>query len=332
MNGIPAGTALVTGATGFVGAAVARALRARGAAVRAMVRGNSDRSNLRDLDVEIVHGDLVTGSGLAEATYGCGSVFHVAADYRLWVPDPEAMYAANVDGTGKLLRAAMQSGVDRIVYTSSVSVVGIPADGSPGNEETPVELEDMIGPYKRSKFLAEQLVRKLAADEGCPVVIVNPSTPIGPGDVKPTPTGRVIDDAVHGRMPAYVDTGLNIVHVDDVATGHLLACERGEVGRRYILGGENLTLQELLANVADLVGRKPPKVRLPHGVAMAAACFAEAWARITGAVPQVTRDGVRMSRYKMFFSSERAIAELGYAPRPAEDAIRDAVAWFRSRS
>jgi len=331
MSELSTGTALVTGASGFVGAAVARTLLARGVTVRAMVRESSDRSNIDNLDVEIVHGDLRTGDGLADATAGCSSLFHVAADYRLWVPDPDAMYAANVDGTGKLLRAAMDNGVERIVYTSSVSAVGIPSDGSPGDERTPVALEDMIGPYKRSKFLAEQLVRRMAEEDGCPVVIASPSTPIGPGDIKPTPTGRVIDDAVHGRMPAFVDTGLNIVHVDDVAAGHLLAYERGQSGERYILGGENLTLQELLACVADLVGRRPPKIRLPHQFALGVAYLSEAWARLSGTVPQVTLDGVRMSRHKMFFSSARARAELGYEPRPAGDAIRDAVEWFRSR-
>ncbi|MFW2403782.1 MAG: hopanoid-associated sugar epimerase [Gammaproteobacteria bacterium] len=331
MSELSTGTALVTGASGFVGAAVARALLARGTAVRAMIRENSDRSNIDHLDVEVVHGDLLTGVGLAEATAGCSSLFHVAADYRLWVPDPDNMYAANVDGTGKLLRAAMDSGVDRIVYTSSVSAVGIPADGSPGDEQTPVALEDMIGPYKRSKFLAEQLVRRMATEEKCPVVIASPSTPIGPGDVKPTPTGRVIDDAVHGRMPAFVDTGLNIVHVDDVAAGHLLAYERGQIGERYILGGENLTLQELLACVAGLVGRRPPKIRLPHQFALGVAYLSESWARLSGTVPQVTLDGVRMSQHKMFFSSARARAELEYEPRPATEAIRDAVEWFRAR-
>ncbi|MBT8441407.1 MAG: NAD-dependent epimerase/dehydratase family protein [Gammaproteobacteria bacterium] len=331
MSQLSTGIALVTGASGFVGAAVARALLARGVPVRTMVRENSDRSNIADLDVEIVHGDLLTGDGLADATTGCSSLFHVAADYRLWVPDPDVMYSVNVDGTGKLLRAAMDSGVERIVYTSSVSAVGIPSDGSPGDERTPVALEDMIGPYKRSKYLAEQLVRRMAEQDGCPVVIVNPSTPIGPGDVKPTPTGRVIDDAVHGRMPAFVDTGLNIVHVDDVAEGQLLAYERGQQGERYILGGEDLTLQELLACVAELVGRRPPKIRLPHQFALGVAYLSEAWARLSGTVPQVTLDGVRMSRHKMFFSSARAHAELGYEPRPAVEAIRDAVEWFRAR-
>lgn len=324
------GKALVTGASGFVGAAVARALLARGGEVRAMVRETSDRSNLADLDVEMVRGDLRTGAGLDEAVRGCDSVFHVAADYRLWVPDPEVMHEINVEGTGRLLRAAMQGGVERIVHTSSVSTIGYTADGTPGDELTPASIEGMIGPYKRSKFLAEKLVQRMATEEGCPVVIVNPSTPIGPGDIKPTPTGRVIDDAVHGRMPAFVDTGLNIVHVDDVAAGHLLAHDRGRIGDRYILGGEDLSLQELLGRIAGLVGRRPPRVRLPHQFAMGIAHIAEAWSRLSGNVPQVTVDAVRMSQQKMFFSWAKAHAELGYAPRPVEQAIGDAVDWFTS--
>jgi len=321
--------ALVTGASGFVGAAVVRALLGRGARVRAMVRPSSDTRNLDGLDVETALGDLRSGDGLAEALQGCDSLFHVAADYRLWVPDPDVMHAINVEGTGRLLRAAMDTGIRRIVYTSSVSAVGIPADGTPGDEATQVSIDDMIGAYKRSKFAAEQLVMALERDEDCPVVTVNPSTPIGPGDVRPTPTGRVIDDAVHGRMPAFVDTGLNIVHVDDVATGHLLAYDRGEIGERYILGGEDLSLEELLRQVAVIVGRRPPTISIPHGFAMGIAHVAEGWARLSGNVPQVTVDAVRMSQKKMFFSSGRAIRELGYAPRPAADAIADAVAWFR---
>jgi len=322
--------ALVTGASGFVGAAVARALLAQGAGVRTMLRSGSDTRNVEALDVEVVTGDLRTGDGLAAAVRGCDALFHVAADYRLWVPDPEVMHATNVDGSVRLLRAAMDAGVGRVVYTSSVSAVGIVVDGRPGDESTPVSIDQMIGAYKRSKFLAERHVMTMARDDGCPVVIVNPSTPIGPGDVKPTPTGRLIDDAVHGRMPAFVDTGLNIVHVDDVAVGHLLAFERGTVGQRYILGGENLSLQEILRQVAVLVGRRPPRVRIPHRVALGIAHVAEGWARVFGGVPQVTADAVRMSEKKMYFSSNRAMRELGYAPRPAAEAIADAVAWFRN--
>ena len=330
MADLGTGISLVTGAGGFVGSAVVRALIAAGGDVRAMVRQDGDRRNLDGLDVELVHGDLRSVPDIDSAVHGCNSVFHVAADYRLWVPDPDVMHDVNVAGTERVLRAAMAAGVERIVYTSSVSAVGIPADGSPGDEDSPVTIDDMIGPYKRSKFLAEETAMRLARDEACPVVIVNPSTPIGPGDLKPTPTGRMIDDAVHGRMPAYVDTGLNIVHVDDVAAGHLLAFGRGEIGRRYILGGEDLSLREILARIARLIDRRPPKIRIPHGVAMGVARIAEAWARRTGRVPQVTVDAVRMAGHRMYFSSERARNELGYAPRPADDALADAVNWFRT--
>ncbi len=328
MKELSTGISLVTGASGFVGAAVVRALRARGAEVRAMVRGDSDCPNLDGLEVDIVRGDLRSAEDLAAAVRGCTFAFHVAADYRLWVPDPQVMHDINVNGTGRLLRAAMKGGIERVVYTSSVSTIGIPADGTPGDERTPVALHDMIGPYKRTKFLAEELARRMAREEGCPVVIVNPSTPVGPGDIKPTPTGRMIDDAVHGRMPAYVDTGLNIVHVDDVAAGHVLAFDRGEPGERYILGGEDLSLRELLALIAGMAGRRPPTIRLPHWFAMGIAHITEGWSKLSGRVPQVTVDAVRMSGHKMFFSSERARQELGYAPRPAEQAVRDAVDWF----
>jgi dihydroflavonol-4-reductase len=322
--------ALVTGASGFVGAAVARALLAQGADVRAMIRSGSDTSNLDKLNLEVALGDLNSGDGLKDALHGCDALFHVAADYRLWVPDPEVMHATNVTGTGRLLRAAMACGIGRIVYTSSVSAVGIPSDETPGDEFTPVSIDQMIGAYKRTKFLAEQLVMTMAHDDACPVVIVNPSTPIGPGDVRPTPTGRMIHDAVHGRMPAFVDTGLNIVHVDDVAIGQLLAFEHGTIGQRYILGGEDLSLQEILRQIAILVDRRPPTVRIPHRFAMGFAYVAESWARLFGGVPQATVDAVRMSAKKMYFSSARARRELGYAPRPATDAIVDAVQWFRN--
>jgi len=294
-----------------------------------MVRETSDLQNLENLPVEIAVGDLHSGQGLESAVKGCETIFHVAADYRLWVPDPDVMHQVNVRGTEHLLRSAMANGVERIIYTSSVSAVGIPASGEPGHEDTPVTEGDMIGPYKRSKFAAEQLVMRMIAEQGCPAVIVNPSTPIGPGDIKPTPTGRVIDDAVHGRMPAFVDTGLNIVHVDDVAEGNLLAYTHGEIGQRYILGSENISLQELLSQVASIVGRRPPSIRIPHRVAMSIAQMAEVWARLSNTVPQVTVDGVRMSRKKMYFSSDKAKEKLGYRPRPAAEAISDAVDWFR---
>jgi dihydroflavonol-4-reductase len=320
---------LVTGANGFVGAAVTRALSRDGYEVKAMVRETSDRRNLAQLDVETVVGDLRDDASLATAVKGCTAVFHVAADYRLWVPDPDVMEDINVAGTRRLLRQAMDAGVEKIVYTSSVATVGIPNDGEPGHEDTPVSLDDMIGPYKRTKFLAEQLAQRMAQEEQCPVVIVNPSTPIGPGDIKPTHTGQVIHDAVHGRMPAYVDTGLNIVHVDDVATGHLQAFKQGRSGQRYILGSENVSLKQLLEQVADMLGRTPPRIRIPHQVAMGIAFAAESWARASGKPPRVTLDGVRMSRKMMYFSSNKARQELGYEPRPAVQAVEDAVSWFK---
>src|SRR5213076_752842 len=287
--------ALVTGATGFVGSAVARALAAGGWQVRALVRAGSDRRNLRELPVEIASGDLTDRASLDGALDGCEALFHVAADYRLWTPDPQLLYRTNVEGTRNVIEAARRAKVARIVYTSSVATVGLPADGSPGSEETPVALTDMIGHYKRSKFLAEELVRG-EARTGAPVVIVNPSTPVGPGDLKPTPTGRMVLDAARGRMPAYVDTGLNIVHVDDVAAGHLLAFHRGRAGERYILGGQDMMLREILAAIAPLVGRKAPRIRLPHAAVLPLACAAEVWARITGRTTRITLEGARMAR------------------------------------
>ena len=324
-------TALVTGATGFVGAAVARRVLAAGEAVRVLVRETSDRGNLAGLDVEIAIGDLAAPETLRAALGGCAALFHVAADYRIWCPDPAPMMAANVEGTRAIMRAAAEAGVARIVYTSSVAVLGLHADRSAADEDTASSLGDMIGPYKRSKFLAEQVVDDMVRDDGLPAVIVNPSMPVGPRDIKPTPTGRMIVEAAAGRMPAYVETGLNVVHVDDVAEGHWLAYERGEVGRRYILGGDNMSLQAILGEVAALVGRRPPRIKLPHGVVLRIAVVAEALARLGGGKrePMATVDGVRMARKWMFFSSDRAVGELGYAPRPAADALADAVAWFR---
>jgi dihydroflavonol-4-reductase len=322
------GLSLVTGATGFVGAAVARALlREPGQKVRVLARPNSDRRNLAGLDIAIAEGSLEDAASLAAAVEGCRYLFHVAADYRLWVPDPAAMFRANVDGTGALMEAALAAGVERIVYTSSVATLGLVKDGS-ADETTPSTVGDMIGPYKQSKFAAEAAVRALIAERGLPAIIVNPSTPIGPGDVKPTPTGRLIVEAAKGKMPGYVETGLNIVHVDDVAAGELLAAERGAVGERYILGGENMALAAILAEVAHATGRRPPMFKIPYAVILPVAAGAEMMARITGREPFTTLDGVRMSRKKMYFSSAKAMRELGYAPRPARQAIADAVAWF----
>ena len=320
---------LVTGATGFVGSAVTRQLLARGDAVRVLSRAESDQTNIRDLDVEVVEGDLLKPETLRDAVEGCDGVFHVAADYRLWVRNPEPMFRANVDGARAIVDAAVSAGVERIVYTSSVAVLGnVP--GKAADEETPVTYADMIGPYKQSKFRAEEAVRQLIEEKGAPVVIVNPSTPIGPRDVKPTPTGRVIVEAASGKMPAYVDTGLNVVHVDDVAAGHLLAFDNGSVGERYILGGDDMPLADILAIVARQTRRRPPSIKIPHGAIMPIAYLAEAWARMMGEVePFVTIEGVRMARKKMFFSSAKAERELGYTHRPADQALNDAVTWFR---
>jgi dihydroflavonol-4-reductase len=321
------GLCLVTGATGFVGAAVARALLRAGCPVRVLARPGGDRRNLAGLELDIAEGALEDAASLAAAVGGCRYLFHVAADYRLWVPDPAAMYRANVDGTRDLMQAALAAGVERIVYTSSVATLGL-VPGGTADEGTPSRLDDMIGPYKRSKFLAEEAVRGFVAERGLPAVIVNPSTPVGPGDVKPTPTGRLILEAAKGHIPGFVDTGLNIVHVDDVAAGELLAAERGHVGERYILGGENLSLAEILALVAATAGRRAPRLKIPYGVAFAAAGMGEAMARVTGRAPFATVDSVRLSRKKMFFSSGKAMRELGYRSRPAREAVADAVSWF----
>ncbi len=321
---------MVTGASGFVGAAVARRLVADGETVRALVRPTSNRGNLAGLDVEVVEGDLTDLASLRVAVAGCQGLFHVAADYRLWVRHPEEMFRTNVAGTHDIMRAAADAGVEKIVYTSSVATLGLPAGGEIGDEETPVTEQDMIGVYKRSKFRAEQEVRRLIGEARLPAVIVNPSAPVGPGDLKPTPTGRMVVDAASGRMPAYVDTGLNIVHVDDVADGHLLAYRRGQVGERYILGSENLSLQEILHEIATIVGRPAPRLRLSHNLVLPLAYAAEAIARLTGGVePFVAVDSVRMARKKMYYSSAKAKSALGYRARPAREALRDAVGWFR---
>jgi dihydroflavonol-4-reductase len=326
---LPSGLCLVTGATGFVGSAVARALLKAGHPVRVMARPTSDRRNLDGLVVELVQGSLEDRGSLAAAVAGCRYLFHVAADYRLWVPDPASMFRVNVTGTRELMLAASTAGVERIVYTSSVATLGI-VPGGVADEETVSHAGDMIGPYKRSKFEAEAVVSELIAERGLPAVIVNPSTPVGPGDIKPTPTGRLIVEAARGRMPGFVDTGLNIAHVDDIAAGHLLAAESGRVGRRYILGGENLSLEEILAEIARLTGRRPPAFKIPYAALLPIARGAEAIARITGREPFVTVDGVRLSKKKMFFNSVRAVAELGYAPRPAPQALGDAIVWFKA--
>jgi len=320
---------LVTGASGFVGAAVVRALLAAGRKVRALLRPSSDRRNVEGLAVDVRLGSLIEPRSLAAAIEGCDALYHVAADYRLWVRNPAEMYACNVDGTRSLMEAALAAGVGRIVYTSSVATLGWHADGTPADETTPSTVADMVGHYKRSKFLAEAAVRDLIRMRALPAVIVNPSTPIGPRDVKPTPTGRIIIEAASGRMPAYVDTGLNLVHVDDVARGHLLAEERGRVGECYILGGENLTLGDILRLIAGIVGRKPPKVEVPAALVWPVAVIEEALGWLIGREPFATREGLRMSRHKMFFASTKAECEFDYRARPAREGLADAIAWFR---
>ena len=326
-------TILVTGATGFLGSAVARALLGRGEAVRVLVRPtNRDRRNIAGLDVEIAEGDLNDPPSLRDALRNCRALYHTAADYRLWARDPRAIYETNVAATGRLLRVACDEGVQRIVYTSSVATLGREPSKRPADENTPVTIEDMTGHYKRSKFMAEEEVKRLVREERMPVVIVNPSTIIGPRDIRPTPTGRVVEEAVRGRIPAFVDTGLNIVHVDDVAEGHVQAFEHGEIGERYVLGGEDMMLNEFLAEIALLVGRRPPKIRLPRGAVLPIAHVAEAFARLrrTEKEPLLTVDGLKMSKTLMFFSSDKAKKALGYAPRPAREAIADAVDWVRT--
>jgi dihydroflavonol-4-reductase len=324
------GPHLVTGANGFLGAAVVRSLLADGATVRAFVRPRSDRRNLAGLPVDIAEGDLTDAESVRRAMRGCAAVYHVAADYRLWVADAAPMYRANVAGSVNVVEAAAAAGVPRMVYTSSVAVLGINRDRTPADETTPVNVASMIGHYKRSKFLAEEAVRGRARELGFPVITVNPSTPIGPGDVKPTPTGRILLDAAAGRMPAFVDTGLNLVHVDDCARGHIQAFAAGVPGERYILGGEDFTLERILGVVAAHVGRPAPKVRLPHWFVFPIAAVSEVVARFTGREPRVTLDGVRMSTKHMYFSSRKAERDLGYRWRDPRLAIAAAVDWFQA--
>ena len=315
--------ALVTGASGFLGWHVARVLRERGYPVRALVRAGS---RVDALDVEPVTGDLRDADSLARAVAGCGLVFHVAADYRLWAKEPAELYRSNVDGTRNLLEASRQAGVERVVYTSTVGCIGVP-DGGIGNEDLPVSLEEMAGDYKRSKFLAEQVALEFARG-GLPVVIVNPTAPVGDHDVKPTPTGKIVVDFLNGDMPAFIDTGLNVVDVRDTAEGHWLACESGRPGERYILGSENLTLAQILQELAQITGRRAPTTRLPYAVAWCAGACSTAWAGVTGTPPRIPMEAVRMARKKMWVTHEKARRELGFAPGPARQALKRAVEWF----
>jgi dihydroflavonol-4-reductase len=323
---------LVTGATGFVGAHVMRALLDRGAAVRCLVRpaGPAGRrvDLLAGLPVEVATGDLRDPGSLRAAVAGCDVVYHCAADYRLFTPEPAEMMAANVTGTDNLLAACAGAGVGRVVYTSSVGALGL-ASGRAADERAPVTLDAMIGPYKRSKYQAERVAEQWAA-RGLPVVIVNPSTPVGEGDVKPTPTGQMVLDFLRRKFPAYVDTGLNLIDVRDVAQGHLLAADKGRPGERYILGNRNMTLKEILDTLARLTGLPSPRLRVPHWLPLAAAHLSAAAAGLTGRPPRVTPEAVRMSRYRMFFDAGKAVRELGLPQSPIDAALERAVAWFRS--
>ena len=318
---------LVTGASGFVGSAVARAAREAGYRVRVLVRPSSPRTNVHP-DDEIRVGDIRDRASLRDALKGVRYLIHAAADYRLWAPVPDEIISTNLDGTRLVMEEALAVGVERVVHTSSVATIAL-NDSSPADETHPLLESDAVGAYKKSKVMAERLVEDMVKRRTLPAVIVNPSTPIGPRDVKPTPTGRIIVEAATGRMPAFVDTGLNFVHVDDVAAGHLAALRRGRVGERYILGGENVYLRDFLAEVAAIVGRRPPRIRVPIAPLYPLAVAAEAWARFTGREPFLTRDGLRMARHHMFFNDAKARQELGYSSRPYREGLADAIAWFR---
>jgi dihydroflavonol-4-reductase len=319
---------LITGASGFVGSHVVRALVAHGERVRVLARPASNLKSLAGCEVERVMGDLREPSSLAPALKGVERVFHVAADYRLWARNPQEIYQNNVDGTRNLLLAAQSAGVEQFVYTSTVGTIAVSRPGALADEQTVACLDEMIGHYKRSKFLAEQEALQ-AAREGLPVVIVNPTTPVGPGDWKPTPTGRMIVDFLNGRTPAYVDSGLNIVAVEDVAEGHWLAAQRGRTGERYLLGGENMTLKEIFETLARFSGRQAPGWKIPYAVALAAGHADATVSKITRREPRIPLEGVRMARHKMFVDSSKAIRELGFCPGPAGDALQRAVQWYR---
>ena len=319
---------LVTGGTGFVGAHVVRALLARGAAVRCLVRPGSNRRNLDGLAVELVEGDLRDRASLSRAMQGVSTLYHVAADYRLWTRNPEELYASNVGGTENVLSSAAEAGVSRTVYTSSVGALGLTADGSPADEQTPIRRDEVVGHYKKSKFDAERVAETWAA-RGLSVVIVNPSTPVGELDVKPTPTGQVIVDFLNRRIPAYVDTGLNLIDVRDVAEGHLLAAEKGRAGDRYILGNRNMTLKEILDTIGGITGLPAPTVRVPHLLPLVVAAVDTFVSGAFGRAPRVSLESVRMSRHRMFFDASKAVRELGLPQSSVEEALGRAVAWFR---
>lgn len=321
---------LVTGASGFLGSNVARVLAASGREVRVLMRPGADLAAIHNCDFEIFDGDIVDAESCERAAKGCEEVYHVAALYKLFTRDKKAMYAANVDGTRNMIEAAARAGARRIVYTSTVGAIGNLGDGTPGTEDSPVSEKDMVGPYKHSKFLAEREATRLQRERDLPLVIVNPSTPIGPYDVKPTPTGRIVLDFLKGDMPAYLDTGLNVIDVQDCARGHLLAAEKGKPGEKYILGGENLTLEEILHLLADITGKPAPRIKLPYYPILALAYIAEGFARLTGIPeePRLNIAAVKMARKKMYFSSEKARRELGLETRAPREALQRAVNWF----
>ena len=318
----------ITGATGFIGASIARELLKDGREVRALVREGSDTSNLTGLDIELFRGDLRDHAGLMRGLKGCDVLYHAAADYRLWTRDPAEMYRINVEGTTAILEAALDNGLSRVVYTSSVGTLGNPGDGIPGDESTPVCLADMVGHYKKSKFLAERAAEKFVA-RGLPLVIVNPSTPVGPLDIKPTPTGKIIVDFLNRKMPAYLDTGLNIIAVEDCARGHILAEQKGRIGQKYILGNHNLTLREIFAVLAEITGLSAPKVRLPYTPILLAAYINEGLSKITGREPLIPLAGVQMAAKFMYFDPSRAVGELELPQTPVREALQRAVEWFR---
>jgi len=320
---------LVTGGTGFVGSHLVRALLDRGEQVQCLVRSTSRRDNLEDLPVEFVTGDLRDIDSLKLATKDCRVVYHCAADYRLWCKDPNEMYQSNVEGSNNVMQAAFDEGVERVVYTSTVGCLGLNDNGAPANEDTPVTIDDMTGHYKRSKFLAEEKVREWAA-RGLPVVIVNPSTPVGELDIKPTPTGKIIVDFLRGKMFGYVETGMNLIDVRDCAQGHLLAAQKGRAGERYILGGRDLTLKELFDSLARVTGTASPKLKVPHWVAETYARLENAWSiRIARRDPDVPLESVKLARHKMWFDSSKAVRELGLTQNPIDAALERAVKWFR---
>jgi dihydroflavonol-4-reductase len=321
--------AFVTGATGFIGASIVRELLKDGCEVRVLARPSSDRRNLEGLDIEIFEGDLSDRSLLARGLTGCETLFHAAADYRLWTRSPAGMYDVNVGGTRNILGAALDAGLEKVVYTSSVGTLGNPGDGTPGNERTPVDFSQMVGDYKKSKFLAERAAESFLA-KGVPLVIVNPSTPVGPLDIKPTPTGKIIVDFLNGKMPAYLDTGLNLIDVESCARGHILAAQKGRIGEKYILGNQNLTLAQIFGMLSEITGLRAPRVKLPYYPILMAAYVNHGISAITGSEPLIPLAGVQMARKFMFFDSSKAVAELGLPQTSVKESLARAVAWFRS--